>query len=86
MNSWTTANPDAYSAGPIAVRQQIGKALASVGGIPSALGAVLSEATAVPLSVVQFGSGATAIQIDGQETVYVVGTAPDQTITITTGP
>ncbi len=86
VSSWTTADPDVYSAGPIAVRQHIGKALTRAGGIPAALGTVLSEATLTPVTVVQFASGALAIQINGSETVYVVGTAPDQTITITTGP
>jgi hypothetical protein len=86
VSSWTTADPDVYSAAPRAVRQHIGKALTRAGGIPDALGTVLSEATLTPVTVVQFASGALAIQINGSETVYVVGTAPDQTITITTGP
>jgi hypothetical protein len=55
-------------------------------GMRDQLGEALSAAATSPATVVRFSNGAMVIQIEGQDTMYVFGGAPDQFIRLETGP
>ncbi|MBM4413778.1 MAG: hypothetical protein FJ040_10105 [Chloroflexi bacterium] len=86
VDTWSMFEIDVYIDGAIQITKQIGKAIMQTWGMRDQLGDVLSAATTAPATVVRFSNGAMAVQIEGQDTIYVFGGSPDQFITIETGP
>lgn len=86
VDTWSMFEIDVYIDGAIQITKQIGKAIMQTWGMRDQLGDVLSAAATAPATVVRFSNGAMAVQIEGQDTIYVFGGSPDQFITIETGP
>ncbi len=86
VDTWQQSDLDVYIDGIIQITKNIGKAIMQTWGMRDHLGTALSAATTAPATVVRFSTGAVAIQIEGQDTIYVFGSSADQFITLETGP
>ncbi len=86
VDTWQQSDLDVYLDGFIQITKNIGKAIMQTWGMRDQLGAAISAAVSAPATVVRFSTGAVAVQIEGQETIYVFGSSADQFITLETGP
>jgi hypothetical protein len=86
VDTWQWSEIEVYIDGAIQITKQIGKAILQTWGMRDQLGDALSVAATAPATVVRFSNGAMAIQIEGQDTIYVFGGSPDQFIRLETGP
>lgn len=86
VDTWQQRDLDVYIDGFIQITKSIGKAIMQTWGMRDQLGDALSAAVSAPATVVRFSSGAVAVQIEGQDTIYVFGKSADQFITLETGP
>lgn len=86
VDTWQQSDLDVYLDGFIQITKNIGKAIMQTWGMREALGDAISAATTAPATVVRFSSGAVAVQIEGEDTIYVFGSSAEQFITLEAGP